>query len=245
MYKKKILGRIKICVIGPQSNKNFHLLRLTSDGSGISGLRLHSRSFTVCAYICRWSILVYAPAREGWMDGLVHNRSVHSSSTSPSLCATLSLSHSATLQQSGVCCQPSQQWKASRVFYSTYICVYVWRRCFAGKKKRTSFVLLCERERVRLHKGRFVNSCSCDTVNKFSPPADAWLADVFRYSRCEVLVYLPRWADARSWCSFAFRVLEEYWTCDWSGIKCNGLCTSRCHVCFLLSLSDASFYLIQ
>lgn len=95
----------------------------------------------VCAHICRWSILVYAPARG--MDGLVHNRSVHSSSTSPLLCATLSLSlalsfsNSSAHSQSGVCCQPSYIAMKSEpcVLFHTL----APHALFCRKKRRTSF----------------------------------------------------------------------------------------------------------
>lgn len=164
--------------------------------------------------------MVYAPAlQEGWMVWSTTAACTRLPLRPRSVCNSLLLSFSnssALAEWSLLSAQPAMKSEPCVLFHThTY-----WRRAlFCREKRRTSFAAaaVCEREGarwLRLHKGRFVNSCSCDTVNKFSTPP----ADVFRYFWF-TCCWLGRCKQLMLFCISGFTG-----TCVWSSIKCiNGL----------------------
>jgi hypothetical protein len=207
---------MNIYVIGPRSNKicncKPHIRGFWSDWAVFA--LAHSPSVHV--YICRWSILVYAPAlQEGWMVWSTTAACTRLPLRPRSVCNSLSFSNSSALAEwSLLSAQPAMKSEPCVLFHTHILAP---RAVLQGKKENE--FCCCVRAR-----GCALAAPAQGPVRKFML---LWHSEQVFYSACWrvslFLVYLllaGQMQAADALLHFGFCI----GTCVWSSIKCiNGL----------------------
>lgn len=221
---EKTPRQIQICVIGPGSNK-ICICWGPHERVLVWAVFALTHSPRLCIYMQMEHFGLRPCKRDGWFGPQPQRALVFhfALAVCNSLSRSLSFSQLFSTRRVESAVSPASNEKRAVCFIP-----HTGRRCFAGKKGERVLLLCAASER----EGALAAPAQ-GLVRKFmllwhseQVLSACWLADVFRYFRCEVLVYLL--PDASSWCSFAFRVLgEDIGTCVWRGIKCNSDLT-RC-----------------